>query len=165
MKLFATLSVSSLVFTLIACTSTPQTPATPGAPAVSEPSAAELKTLSESYKAFPALNDDLVRSAEHGGIFVRTHLDAAAMTAFQAKTFPLPEGSVSVKEGHPSADAAADRVYVMKKIKGYDSANGDWFYAVLSPDGSVRQQGKMQMCIGCHGRAKASDYVFGFDNP
>ena len=38
------------------------------------------------------------------------------------------------------------------KLNGYDEANGDWFYARYSPDGSVdvAGQGAITACADCH---------------
>ncbi|MGE3726316.1 MAG: hypothetical protein AB7I41_12240 [Candidatus Sericytochromatia bacterium] len=152
MKLFSTLLAASvLLYTVVACTapSTPSVPNTPSnnAPAAQpvEPSDADLKALAKTYTSFPALNTELKKSPTHEGMMVRTHLDSAAMQAFNSKSYPFPDGSVSVKEGHKSADGPTEALFVMKKIKGYDTANGDWFYAMTAPDGTAMQKGKVQM--------------------
>ncbi|WP_223175394.1 cytochrome P460 family protein, partial [Sulfurimonas gotlandica] len=54
------------------------------------------------------------------------------------------------------------RVVIMEKMyKGYDSQNGDWFYAVTNPKGDdVYEKGRIQHCISCHNLAKETDYMF-----
>ncbi|PIQ23396.1 hypothetical protein COW36_15855 [bacterium (Candidatus Blackallbacteria) CG17_big_fil_post_rev_8_21_14_2_50_48_46] len=157
---------SLLLFALLGACSAPgasQTPTGGSSSPVLEPADADLMAIAKAYTGYTALNQDLRVSPQHGGIYVRTHLDASAEKTFNAKSFPYAEGAVAVKEGHLSAEGAIDRIYIMKKLKaGYDVANGDWFYAVLSPEGAVRQKGKEQLCIGCHQQAKSRDYVVGF---
>lgn len=153
------------ITTLIACNppASPQNPANTGSSAVAEMTDAEISALAKSYTSLPALNTELKKSPTHEGMMVRTHLDQAAMTAFTNKSFPLPDGSVSVKEGHKTAEGPVEMLFVMKKIKGYDSANGDWFYAMVAPDGTAKGKGKIQMCISCHSTAKNKDYIYGFN--
>lgn len=159
----------SLILLLSACTApnaapsaTPNT--TPSAQSPSELSDTELKNIAQSYTSYTALNQDLRSSQAHGGIWVKTYLDAATDKAFQAKSYPFPDGATAVKEGHPSADGAVEKLFVMRKIKGYDPANGDWFYAMTDAKGQVQQKGKLQMCISCHSNAKAKDYLYGFEH-
>ena len=170
MKLFSSLLAASvLLYTVVACTapSTPSVPNTPSnnAPAAQpvEPSDADLKALAKSYTSFPALNTELKVSPTHQGMLVRTHLDATATQAYNSKSYPFSDGATAVKEAHKSADGPTEALFVMKKIKGYDSANGDWYYAMTAPDGTAMQKGKVQMCISCHSTVKNKDYIYGFN--
>lgn len=169
MKLFASMVSSSICISLlIACAAQPvpngSNPTSTGMSGVKEPSADELKALAMSYTKLPALNTDLKQSPMHGGVYVRTHLDEAANAAYQKKQFPYPDGATAFKQAHGSLTGPIDRIYVMRKIKDYDPANKDWYYAVLSPEGTVRQSGKIGMCISCHDKYQAKDYIAGFDN-
>ncbi len=171
MKLFSAFGVLGLLASAMVACSAPTTSQTPAngslasaAPAVlAEPNDVELKTLSQSYTGFASLNAQLRLSPQHGGIYVRTHLDPVALKAFNAKSYPFPEGALAFKEGHVGTEGPIDRIYVMKKIPGYDPANGDWFYAMLAPDGAPRLKGKVPLCINCHAGAKNKDYIFGFE--
>jgi hypothetical protein len=121
------------------------------------------KGISEQYKSFGKLSEKLVKSQQHGGIFVNTFIDNKGMDAFKNKSYPFPDGSVVVKEGHDTETSGVSKLYVMKKIKSFDSANGDWYYSILDTKGNPMQAGgKIQMCISCHQGAKDKDYVFGF---
>lgn len=146
---------------------TPNDATTPNAPTpageVTGMTDDELKTLASSYtESLMAINTVLQPSNIHGSR-VKTYLDATAFDAYTNKSFPYADQTVSVKESHGSANGPIERLYVMKKIKGYDSTNGDWFYAVMSTDGVASQKGKVSFCISCHTGAKAKDYLFGFD--
>jgi len=49
-----------------------------------------------------------------------------------------------------------------KMADGYDSENGNWYYAVLDPSGTQPvMQGKIEKCMDCHDSADERDYVFG----
>jgi hypothetical protein len=58
------------------------------------------------------------------------------------------------------ADKKLDAIGVMYKIKGYNPADGDWFWAQFSPDGKVIEEGKIDECIRCHAAQKTNDYVY-----
>jgi hypothetical protein len=161
------LALGCLFFGLVACSSAPNqsdnSDATGNQNNAIEPSDADLKAFIQAYTGFQALNQDLRPSPQHGGIYVRTYLDQAADVAYKSKSYPFPDGAVAAKEGHTGATGPIERVYMMKKIKGYDPANGDWFYAMMAPDGAPRLKGKVSLCISCHSGAKGKDYVFGFE--
>lgn len=122
----------------------------------------ELKTLAASYtENLKAINTELEPSSIHGAR-VKTFLDPTAFEAYQKQQFPYADNTVSVKESHASDSGPITRLYVMKKIPGYDTANNDWFYAVMSTEGIASQKGKVQFCIACHAGNKNKDYLFGF---
>jgi hypothetical protein len=124
---------------------------------------AEIQTLFQNYKNFPALNQALRRSGPHGNVMVRTHLDTAAMATLNNKSYPYANGAEIVKQSHRTADGPIETVYMMKKIAGYDPDNGDWFYARTNAEGTVADRGRIQMCISCHKGASNKDYVYGFE--
>ena len=122
----------------------------------------ELKTLAANYtESLKAINTELEPSSIHGAR-VKTFLDPTAFDAYQAQRFPYAANTVSLKESHASDSGPISRLYVMKKIPGYDTANNDWFYAVMSTAGVASQKGKVQFCIACHAGNKDKDYLFGF---
>lgn len=82
--------------------------------------------------------------------------------------FKAPVGAVSIKPFDNDGKDGVDGYAVMvKKEAGYDADNGDWFYEMRKPDGTVMEksgmpmQGKLKMCIGCHAAASAKDYLAG----
>lgn len=80
-------------------------------------------------------------------------------------SFSSPEGTTVIKEFDMMSDGKQTGLAVMiKKPKGYDAANGDWYYDMRDMAGNVMPDppaGKIAMCIGCHGGYKATDYLAG----
>ncbi len=79
--------------------------------------------------------------------------------------FVAPVGTASVKEFDSNKDGVVDGLAVMiKREPGYDSENNDWYYEMRDADGNVKAEpapGKIQMCIGCHGKYTEQDYLPG----
>ncbi len=128
-------------------------------------------TTFKHFREWRKVNDKAVLSATHGNRWVFTHVNPKAETAGLAGQFPFPPGAVLAKESFENADGkpgAKGPLFIMEKRKGgYDSANNDWHYAMVSPDGTVMMSGNgrtgspTQFCAGCHMSAKVNDYVFG----
>lgn len=135
---------------------------TPTSPSTSDDSV-HLKGIVEEYKSYTKINDTRVKSNQHGGIFVNTLINKTGIDSFRNKKYPYDDGTVVIKEGFDTETSDLSKIYIMKKIKGYDSQNGDWLYAVTDPNGKVQMSGKIQMCISCHTNGKSKDYVFGFN--
>jgi len=92
------------------------------------------------------------------GALLTTYVNDVAYKAIRAKKGKLPNGSIVVKENYmPDKSLAA--LTVMYKVKGYNSEANDWFWAKYMPDGKIEAEGKVDMCIGCHGMKKWNDYV------
>ena len=74
----------------------------------------------------------------------------------------LSNKSIIVKENYfvNGADTTMDFLTIMLKKNGYDSENNDWFWAKINADGSIAAAGKPGGCIGCHGGASSTDYVW-----
>lgn len=77
--------------------------------------------------------------------------------------FTVPEGTVAIKEFDMAGDGISDGYAVMiKKAKGYDSANNDWYYDMRMLDGTIMPDppaGKIAMCISCHQGYKSTDFL------
>lgn len=71
---------------------------------------------------------------------------------------PVQYGSIAVKENY-GKDRVLKAITVMYKIEGYNSGDGDWFWAKYSPDGKADKFGKPQGCIGCHGTRAGNDFI------
>ncbi len=96
--------------------------------------------------------------APHGAI-LRTFANNIAYDAIEAKTNPLPEGSIIVKENYtPERELAA--ITFMVKMDGYNPDGGDWFWAKVQPDGTVEAAGSPAGCIGCHGGKRDNGWLF-----
>jgi cytochrome P460 len=125
----------------------------------------------KDYKSWKKVNEQPVKSASHGSTLVFTYLNKKAQPAAANGKFPFPVGSTLVKEAFDDQGGkpgGMSKVFVMeKRAKGYDSASGDWHYAVVMPDGAVAMTGNgkagssTQFCGACHEAAKVNDYVFG----
>ena len=80
--------------------------------------------------------------------------------------FTAPVGTVSVKQFFPGGEVDGEAVVVVmiKKQKGYDPDNNDWYFERRSPDGEVVAQGKgeeVSGCQGCHSKYSISDFLAG----
>jgi len=78
--------------------------------------------------------------------------------ALKADKKPLPPGSLEVKEGYNEAGQMTS-ITVMYKVKGYNPAAGDWFWAKYAPQGQAGPFGKPRGCVGCHAVKADNDYV------
>ncbi len=68
-------------------------------------------------------------------------------------------GSIIVKENYDS-NRKLVALTVMYKLKGYNPAGGDWFWAKYGPDGNTIASGKVDACLQCHGKKKANDFIW-----
>ena len=69
-----------------------------------------------------------------------------------------PDGTIIVKENFDS-NKELRSITVMAKVRDWDSANGDWFWAMYAPDGTVNAEGSLNGCISCHEGMIDNDYV------
>ncbi len=99
----------------------------------------------------------LYKGTEPHGALLTTYVNKAAFKSASKKT-GMADGSLVVKENYmPDKKLAA--ITIMYKIKEYNPAGGDWFWAKYLPDGKIEASGKVDMCIGCHGTKKGNDYI------
>jgi len=75
-----------------------------------------------------------------------------------ATAVPVPYGSIEVKESY-GKDKKLAAITVMYKVKDYNPAAGDWYWAKYSPAGKAGPSGKVQGCIGCHAVKADNDYI------
>ncbi|MEM6691688.1 MAG: cytochrome P460 family protein [Planctomycetota bacterium] len=110
-----------------------------------------------------------VEMGPHAHCAVRIFMNDLASTAFETGR-DYQVGSVIVKEkqilgyrtgASPGWQGSGRGIGGMiKRVKGYDESNGDWEYFYLEDPSSI-ESGKMESCIECHKKARASDFVFG----
>ncbi|MGE0175026.1 MAG: hypothetical protein AB7T49_19690 [Oligoflexales bacterium] len=77
-------------------------------------------------------------------------------------SFEAPVGTVSIKEFEN--EEGTGLAIMIKKDRGYDGKNRDWYYEMRGSNGELMQEpapGKVAMCIGCHSAASATDYLAG----
>ena len=78
--------------------------------------------------------------------------------ALHSKQPPLEDGSMVLKYNLSPADEVKG-ITLMYKVKGYNPAAGDWFWAQYSPTGAVQEAGKPKSCIACHAEKADNDYI------
>jgi len=71
---------------------------------------------------------------------------------------PVNHGTMEVKTAQ-DAGGKIKVVVVQYKVKGYNPAAGDWFWAKYSPGGRVAAAGKVKGCIRCHSALAENDYI------
>jgi hypothetical protein len=111
----------------------------------------------DSYGHWPGV-EGLVPGQPPHGKFHEIYVNAPLLDALPIASKVAPEGSIIVKENF-DADKKPTDVAVMAKVKGYDPAHGDWFWASFTPEGKVISAGKVQTCIACHEGMKSNDYI------
>ncbi len=111
----------------------------------------------KNWKMWPGKNA-LYPGKEPHGALLTTYVNDAAYKAVEGKKGKLPNGSIIVKENY-TQDKKLEAYTVMYKSKGFNPKADDWFWASYDPDGKVKGAGKMEMCIQCHGKNKANDYI------
>lgn len=152
---------------LVACGGSKSQPASTANPCVNPCAAEQAKTPEvdvTGWKSWTKVNAERKFSEGHGKTYVDVYVKPELADTYRAATGPYPQGATIVKPQYQSKDAAEpDKLTVMvKREDGYDPDNANWWYGVYSAGGTeVLDQGKIEMCIGCHVQAADQDYVFG----
>ncbi len=113
-----------------------------------------------SWSKFPEMPAP-TKSEGHMGMFVLGFHNQIVGDAIAAKTLPLPDGAVIVKQEMTSADGAPMSVTIMSKQAGA------WYYVKASPDlmkvmsmnGMAMEGTSVGMCKDCHDNGADNDYV------
>lgn len=100
----------------------------------------------------------------HESKFIRVWVNKIGRKALlEMKTPNFPVGSMIIKEKlvEENSDTPELLTAMIKRERGYDTAGGDWEYAVLlgSPF-KVIASGKLENCQNCHIPQKEDGYVF-----
>lgn len=105
----------------------------------------------------------LYRGREPHGALLTTYLNGLAYDALTNKAGRMPAGAIIVKENY-APDSTLAATTVMYKVPGYNPEAGDWYWVKFLADGKVdgngMAQGRVPMCIQCHGAQKSNDYLF-----
>ncbi len=132
---------------------------------MADPSAATAPVLAaaKGYTSWAkfAENQQPNKSEGHMGMFVLAFHNKVVGDAIAAKSLPLPDGALIVKEEMMTADAKAHSVTIMSK------QGGEWYYVKASPDlmkvitmSDMPMEGTaVGMCKDCHGNASDNDFV------
>ncbi len=119
-----------------------------------------------NWAPWPGQGADYYPGQSPHGAFLKMYINRTAA----ADPVNLPHGSVIIKENYGEDQKTLMAVTVMYRSQGYDSQNGDWYWAKYNPDGTVamkgdvRLAGRVQGCIDCHSGAQGNDFVFANDN-
>ena len=100
----------------------------------------------------------LYKGTEPHGSLLTTYVNDTSYRSAKGKT-AMTDGAIIVKENYTS-DKKLVALTIMYKIKGYNPANNDWFWARFAPDGKTEASGKADACIKCHINKKENDYIF-----
>jgi hypothetical protein len=93
------------------------------------------------------------------GEFLTTYVNDTGMFGIRKKKGTMPEGTIIAKENY-GIDRKFNALSVMYKVKGYNPAAADWFWAKYDKDGKVLASGRAEACIKCHEKKRDSDYTF-----
>ena len=96
------------------------------------------------------------------------YVNEAGAQAALTRSFPFPEGSELVKESIDTDTLSVFVITAMRKVAGFDPANGDWQYGMFErgDDGGFggmwAEVGSDMhlMCVSCHTQAAANDFAF-----
>jgi hypothetical protein len=113
-----------------------------------------------NYRSWPLLpgTGELYTGTEPHGMLLTTYVNRIASDALTNGASPLPAGAIIVKENYmPDSTLAA--VTAMHKVLGYDTQNGNWYWAKYDANGVAADAGRAPMCQQCHAAARQRDFV------
>lgn len=111
----------------------------------------------DNWQMWPGKTAYYPGTQPHGALLT-TYINMVAFNAITAKVGMLPDSSIIVKENY-KPDSTLESHTVMYKVKGYNPAADNWYWAKFSPTGEVQAEGKVGMCISCHQEKKDNDYI------
>jgi len=112
----------------------------------------------QDWPLFPGTKKLQEGKHPHGALLT-TYVSPSALSAIQERQGQLPVGAFIVKENY-MPDQTLGAITIMYRVKGYNPAAGDWFWAKYSADGDIAASGKVDGCINCHTAAIQNDWVF-----
>jgi len=138
-----------------------------GGPLATAPASAETKALLakiQGYKKWPKFpeNAQPAFSKQHDKMWVLAYYNDVVGRAIQARTLPLPDGAIIVKDNMASADAPEPTVLTTMSKQG-----GHWYWAETTPNGNVvvldgkpAEGFRVAECSNCHAQAADNDQVY-----
>lgn len=121
------------------------------------------EAVGADYKSYTVINSTPHKSESHEKRLVTIYVNKTGADAYRKLSAPLPEGTIIAKETFEDKNGKPGKlveISVMKKLKaGQSKDSGDWYFAVLNPDGTLKEENG-KTCIECHSFS-ANDYVFG----
>ncbi len=101
----------------------------------------------------------MYKGTQPHGEFLTTYVNDAAMFGIRDKKGTMPEGTIIAKENYDK-DKKFVALTVMYKIKGYNPAAANWYWAKYDGGGKVLASGKVEACIKCHVAKKENDFIY-----
>jgi hypothetical protein len=100
----------------------------------------------------------------HRDKYFTVYINEVGREAMLTQKVPaFPEGTIIVKEKLPTKESQTPELLTVmfKRNKGFNTASGDWEYAVMDGSGkSVEGRGKLENCQACHVANQGTDYIF-----
>jgi hypothetical protein len=102
-------------------------------------------------------------SIDHDLAYVVVRVRPELAEAYAGGPYPLPPGSLVVKEHYADARCTQTSGWsVMRKEgAGYDSAAGDWQWFRLDRNRRILEEGKVRRCSSCHAACGEHDLLCG----
>jgi len=110
---------------------------------------------------YPSMRRGLTPARNPHGAYLKLYGNQMAIeAASEAHDKPMPDGAILIMEDYDKDKETLKSVTVMYKVRGYNPAEGDWFWGRYAPDGRVMDSGKVESCIECHRTQDWHDYRF-----
>ena len=127
----------------------------------------EVQAMADGYAAFERINATPTASQHGNASTVNWWVPAEYSTMYRtldpdavaAATFP--EGALVVKE-HLDEEGAPDGYTMMfKGPPGTNDEANEWWFARVTPDGALAENGAVGFCMNCHRAVEQSDWLYG----
>lgn len=112
----------------------------------------------KNWNAWPGKTGMYEGQSPHGE-FLKLYVNKKAYKALEKGKETMPNHAIIVKENYNKKRELV-AITPMYKVEGYDMENADWYWTKYGKDGKIMASGKVQSCIECHAKAKATDYLF-----
>ncbi|MCF6147808.1 MAG: cytochrome P460 family protein [Candidatus Kuenenia sp.] len=122
----------------------------------------------ETWKMWPG-KEAFYNGIDPHGTLLNTYVNEVAYESIIQEKESIPYDAVIVTENY-MFDKNLEFITVMKKIKGFDPENNDWFWIKFKPNGAIITEekygetiplaGKVDTCITCHKNQSLNDYIY-----
>ncbi|MCF6153116.1 MAG: hypothetical protein E3K38_12670 [Candidatus Kuenenia stuttgartiensis] len=121
----------------------------------------EYMTVDNPYQQYPAWpgKEGFYESTMPPGNILKLYLNNLALDTVINKKGRFPYSSLLIKENYTD-DKKLFLITVMYKVRGFNPDRNDWFWVKYTPEGEVKLEGKVSVCIECHVGVADNDYVF-----
>jgi hypothetical protein len=116
-----------------------------------------VETNYDTYPEWPGFEGLQIGQSPHGR-YHEIYINRVLRDALPVKNKVTPDGSILVKVNYDEEKQNVGYT-VMAKVKGYNPAAADWFWAAYTPEGKVKMEGKPDYCVSCHEGKKPNDYI------